>query len=318
MDKIKLVVTHANCLDGFTAGRLYATHSASAGEEYSVYAWDVNTPFSGRLDTASSVVFLDCCPTLAMLETWPVDVPLHIIDHHASTASRLADLRKGPAADRLPENMFQLCFSNSQCASELVCEVLSIPAPWFVKHVADKDLWTWKDPLSKPITRALGSSYDFAGLMALPEEEARNRLIASGQSHLRSDAAAILSLASTAERLLVRPSPDEDWSPARVVRLPEDFSHWEILSELGETVATGTGMSILLQTNGKVSCRSVRGQTGSLDCNKFCQQFGGGGHANAAGGNLPALLQGNETEFTKAARQRILCSGSAPPRKSAE
>lgn len=312
MNKIKLVVTHANCLDGFTAGQLYSSYSAAAGEEHHYYAWDVNTPFTGRLDNAHSAVFIDCCPTLAMLETWPVDVPLHIIDHHASTTSRLADLRRGAAAGRLPENTLRLSFSSNQCASELVCSVIGISQPWFVQHVSDKDLWTWRDPLSKPITRALGSRYNFAELMSSPEEEARARLVAEGQSHLEADAAAILRLAGTAEKILVRLSENDDWQPARLVRLPEDFSHWEILSELGETLATGTGMSILLQTNGKVSCRSVRGQTGSLDCNQFCQQFGGGGHANAAGGNLPALLQGPETEFTRDLFDPLLCVG--PPR----
>jgi hypothetical protein len=185
-----------------------------------------------------------------------------------------------------------------------------------VKHVADKDLWTWKDPLSKPITRALGSRYLFDLLINEPEDHARNRLVADGQAKLEQDAADILHLASTATAIKARTG--EDWSDARLVRLPDDFNHWDILSELGETVAKDTGMAILLQGNGKVSCRSVRDKPGSLDCNKFCQQFGGGGHFNAAGGNLPALLDGVETEFTRGPKLQLYCRVIKTPESGEE
>jgi nanoRNase/pAp phosphatase (c-di-AMP/oligoRNAs hydrolase) len=45
----------------------------------------------------------------------------------------------------------------------------------------------------------------------------------------------------------------------------------------------GIGMVFLIQSDGKVSCRSTKGQIDAVNCATYCAQFKGGGHASAAG-----------------------------------
>ena len=65
---------------------------------------------------------------------------------------------------------------------------------------------------------------------------------------------------------------------------------------------SGTKMALFFRDLGhgkvKISFRS----TGSVDVNEFARQFGGGGHAKAAGAMLPGTLDGVRADVIAAAR----------------
>lgn len=314
-----LIVTHADCLDGFTASRIYSWYlRTTGGIGHQLHWWNPNTPFTVDLTKYRHVIFVDCFPSYDVARQWSEYNKIHIIDHHKSTVDTLRRLQNDYPNWKTHTGAVDI----DHCASELVCKVLSIREPWWVKHVADKDLWRWTHPNSKAITRALGSEYDFDALIGESQEVAEKRLIEAGLAAEASDALEIESLYASHIPILV--SLENEWFTARLVRLPDGFRSWDILSELGEKLATDVYISLMLQPNGKLSCRSKREASGgpneeqpnpkrqisSMDCNKFCQQLGGGGHVNSAGANFPALLESLDTEFTKPRAGRLAVYGA--------
>jgi oligoribonuclease NrnB/cAMP/cGMP phosphodiesterase (DHH superfamily) len=292
-----LLITHANCLDGFTAGQIYSRYlRKTGGLEPAVYSWNPNGPLEVDLAKYAHVVFIDCFPTYEVAKEWTEIDKFSVIDHHKSTADTLRRL-----AQEVPfwcqTGAYSGVVDLNRCASQLVCKELGITEPWWVKHVADKDLWLWANPNSKEITRALGSEYPFDLMMHESQEINEPKLIAAGKVLMEQDRLELETLFARSYRILV--SMENEWHRGQLVRLPEGFQSWGILSELGERMAEDVGIALLLQQNGTLSCRSKRGRPSALDCDKFCRQLGGGGHFNAAGAKFPVLLSGDDTEFTK-------------------
>lgn len=292
-----LFVTHANCQDGFTASQIYLHHLRSIDSlEPTIHPWNPNSPLEVDLSKYTHVVFIDCFPTYEVAKDWSEPGKFSVIDHHKSTVDTLNRLvHEVPFWGR--PDAYSGVVDMTRCASELVCSELGIPEPWLVKHVADKDLWRWAHPNSKEITRALGSEYPFDLMMHESQEINEPKLIAAGKALMEQDQLELETLFARSYRILV--SMENEWHRGQLVRLPEGFQSWGILSELGERMAEDVGIALLLQQNGTLSCRSKRGRPSALDCDKFCRQLGGGGHFNAAGAKFPVLLSGDDTEFTK-------------------
>jgi oligoribonuclease NrnB/cAMP/cGMP phosphodiesterase (DHH superfamily) len=277
-----LVVTHAKCADGFTAAKLFEkyTKDLSCEEEIIIFEWDLRAVEIPHLQEAKKIVYLDCFPSDSVLSQ--AKVPVTVIDHHVTNDEK----RRAHAEEftHLKEYLYDV----KKCASQLVCDYFHIAPPWIVEHVADKDLWTWKNPASRPIMRALEIPYDLEAVIN-DEEAQRSFLFVEGSRLLAEDEANYADLLSTIVKGEVL--FENVWHPVNVIYFPSGWNSGYLISELGARAALGVGMAMLVQEDGRISCRSSS-EPGAMNCAKFCELFGRGGHEHSAAFHLPNCHSG--------------------------
>jgi len=272
------IVAHAPCLDGYAASRLlFRTLST---EHTTIVDWNLRPDTLDKevLKASQVIYFVDCCPSPALVDELAENAQqIVIVDHHetnekAINASRVA----------LRGNVVRH-FNNTLCATELVCDYfVSTEQPWYVQHIGDGDLWRWKHKDSKAIVRALSVPLDLERLDQMNEDE-RRELVLRGEALLATDEAVVTTLAATREFIDV--FFENEWHRAAWLRLSRGFSDYRLLSDLGSRVANNVAIALLIDEHDKVSTRhnAMDNSVKPLHCGNFCKQFGGGGHAAAAG-----------------------------------
>lgn len=281
-----LIIYHSPCPDGMAAAWVFATYYRKTDDEEKLELHGADHGHAPPLDKAKGqkVILVDYCYNYeAMTALTNVAHSVTVLDHHASTE---------PLVDRLPGITFILSkeFSGCQLAWRYCLQPASPKAPWWIDHVADRDLFRWAIPTSKATTRALDALYAFdnirrlnlvTGLHDQAELEWMGRVLLSGD-RIRYD-----SLAQAAQaRTLV--CPDGQRFKAAYV-----FCDAKDASEVGDLLckqmdADGKAVYQLavlprydpLSDCFRVSLRSI----GDLNLVPIASQFRqGGGHARAAG-----------------------------------
>jgi len=276
-----LIVAHYPCNDGFVASRTLAGNVLNP----QIFDWNLRPETLPNLHGHAQVFFVDCCaPPEALAGLRNVTV----IDHHETNLKATEGIQNA-----------RLIFSSTQCASELVYEFLELEKPWYIKHIADHDLWRYGKPECHPdsqaIVRALPKPLNLDELDAASDEW-KAELVRRGEALLASDAEAIAAIVATSQPITVQLAGM--WHLANWARLPPDFSEWRLLSRLGDVLAQNVAMALVIAPDDKVSCYSVRSQPQAISCADFCKQFGGGGHLTAAGCVLKdAYVYGLSGEF---------------------
>jgi len=152
-------------------------------------------------------------------------------------------------------------------------------APWLVDYTEDRDLWRWQLPDSREITTGLRSyPLDFAmwDNLDAADELALKILTAEGKAILRSEAVEIANHVRRAVTVTIAGHA----VPA--------VNATVLFSDIAGTLAMDApfGVAWFVRDDGKVQF-SLRSRNGGVDVSEIAKSFGGGGHAAAAGFELP-------------------------------
>jgi len=260
--KMDLIVYHKDCPDGFCAAFLAKRCYADA--ELSGCTHGEPIPFNE----------VDCKDVLVVDFSWKRDDCLllknmaksfRILDHHKTAEAELKGL---PFAT----------FDMNRSGAGLTWDVLfpNQPRPWYVDYVEDRDLWHWALPRSKEVS---------GFVMALPHTiEAWSVLDSMTWEQAAEKGDAIrLHIEHYIEKVAAQAQFGSlDGNTVAVVN-----AAYPNISDVGnrlcETAEIGLGWFERGDGQIQFSLRSV----GDLDVSAIAKRFGGGGHKNASGFQVP-------------------------------
>lgn len=260
---IDTIIHHADCPDGFGAAFVLKQKFPEAQLVPAFHG----KPIDESLVKGKRVLVVDFSwkreETLRLKD---LAKSMFILDHHKSAEKEL---------EGLPFATFDMSRSGIQLAWDFAFP--NEPRPWWVDYTADRDLWRWELPDSQVIN---------AFIMTLPHT-------IEGWSQLREvtfEGARLLGTGARAqidhyvEKTTAQALPgvlDGKW--VKIVNVP----YPNISDVLGKLVDDGAdvGVGWFVREDLKVQF-SLRSE-GDLDVSKIAENYGGGGHRNAAGFQLP-------------------------------
>lgn len=275
----QLVIYHANCSDGFTAGLIAyeGLSKANASTSFEVLPIDVArlSEEIDRLPPAAHLISFDLAFSQATFDKLLVKYPTAVVyDHHKSTAETC---RPHP----------QLHFDNNVSGAMLAWRYYhgDEKPPALVRYVQDRDLWLWQMPGSRAVNawlypelkKMFGSATAFTGAMHLLTGDVWVRgAWKRGESILQVDADNVEAIA---RNHYVKRVGEHD------VAIVNSAVYG---SELGEKLAAAHDYALIwwVQRVGEVNV-SLRSRKGGADVSVVARGHGGGGHANAAGFKMP-------------------------------
>lgn len=264
---MKIVIYHADCLDGLGAAwvafRKFAKQARYIPARY-------GDPLP-NIQAGDSVYILDYSfPPEVLFEAASRAESITLLDHH-QTAIKAYDgyLKK----NSLPDN-FKLIFSNELSGCVLAWHFFEAEqeVPPLLKHIQDRDLWLFELPGTREITTALYNRmpFQFESLNGLD----LNELLSEGKQQVK------LFDKEVSRLFKHRHKTKLSSFSGLAVNAPAMYS-----SELGNLLAKSSGtFGMTYQFNGERSqwvC-SLRSM-GDFDVGALAEQFGGGGHKNASG-----------------------------------
>jgi oligoribonuclease NrnB/cAMP/cGMP phosphodiesterase (DHH superfamily) len=185
---------------------------------------------------------------------------LQVLDHHITAQQALTGLSYAH---------FDLSKSGAVLAWEWAH---GTTPPWLLQYVQDKDLWTWKLPLSREISAGLNSyPYDFAVWDSLKKET----LEQEGRAILRFEHEMVGKVLPHA--VLVR------FEGATVPCVQSAI----LTSQIGERLSPGRPFCLIWHDREGRRYFSLRSEEKGADVAKIAVKYGGGGHTHAAGFSVP-------------------------------
>ena len=283
-----LIIYHRDCPDGFCAAfvakkrypeaRLLGCTYGEAPPMDEVRWKDVLVvDFSWDRDT---VIAMACSAT-----------SFEVLDHHKTAQQNLAGLDCAT---------FDMNRSGAALAWD---KLFSGPRPWYVDYVQDRDLWQWKLPNSKEIS---------AYVMALPHTiEAWSELdTITAEDAARLGVGVRKQVEHYIEKIAAQAREGNFWDFKTAVVNAPYTNISDVLNRLCEQ-GYDVGLGWFERKDGRVqfSLRSI----GDTDVSLIAKNYGGGGHKNAAGFELPlaegrALVDsvlGRNTSFDWGALQKL-------------
>lgn len=266
------VLYHGRCPDGL--GAAWAVREILGDKaQYIPMEYDSSPPnVSGR-----DVVIVDFSfkpMTMRILEEQAKSVTL--LDHHASAKTMLADYQCLCGTTHL---QFDMDRSGAMMAWNHFHEGKEPPA--LISHIQDRDIWTWKDPLTEPFLRQLDTmplTFETFDHVASLDKAGYDAFVEKGKGLCEQFKTFCQGFMDMAQPLHI------DGIDGVQVSASHHFT-----SEVGSMLAkkTGTFACIWYVQNPetiKVSLRSID----DTDVSEVAVRFGGGGHKHAAAFKIPA------------------------------
>ncbi|HEY3115387.1 MAG TPA: DHHA1 domain-containing protein [Chloroflexota bacterium] len=263
-----IVIYHGDCVDGFTSAWAFRTLSPDAESTYvPAKHGDVPPPVSGAW-----VYILDFAyPRSILLQMAEQAASLLVLDHHKTAEADLAGL---------PFCEFDMQRSGAGITWDHFAQ--GKPRHWLIDVVEDRDLWRY----------AYGDTTleAIAYISTLPMTfEAWDKLAADDMTGVAEKGRAIRSYIENYSEVACR---DAVFRPLGGFTVPLiNISHQQASDHINHLLSlhpeAAFAGSFFLRADGRwqFSLRSVR----EFDVSAVAQQFGGGGHRNAAGFNVATL-----------------------------
>jgi len=268
-----LIIYHADCSDGFCAAWVARKAiTPKLGEHDSLYFLPAyhGDPLPNPMEYAGKDVYiLDFSYKGRQLE----EICKHanrvvLLDHHETAEKELADF----------QGKISIVFDKSKSGARLTWEHFfhDTRVPWLVRYTEDRDLWKWQLIDSKPVNANLRSHLqDFDlwdTLETLPES---NRIwgefVDEGKAILRDQERVITSLAYRAYEI--------ELAGHKVLCLNTPIYQ----SEIGAILAEDRPFGATYFETATHRIYSLRSTEQGINVAEVAKQFGGGGHAHAAG-----------------------------------
>jgi uncharacterized protein len=261
MAKDIIVISHANCADGFCAAWIAHTRFGEDADYLFANYGEPAPEVTGR-----RVYILDFSyPRDTLLKIGEQARVLALLDHHKTAEADLKGLSFA---------FFDMNHSGARLAWDFF--MTSGPRPWLVDYVEDRDLWKWALPDSREIS-ALIASYpnDFWEWDLLSGSD-RFEMANHGHAILRYQARQIEANVAHCRRVELD----------GILSIPciniTDRTISESLHQLAEQNGSPPmALGWFQREDGQFvySLRSI----GELDVSEIAKRHGGGGHRNAAG-----------------------------------
>lgn len=292
-DRFDLIIVHGNCIDGTCAAHILKTDKTEIF--FAVYNQSL-PDVKGR-----SVLMVDFAPSREIAIQMKIDAAeLIILDHHNTNEESLKGLDfavfdQSRAGCQLAwDYKYRMGYKMTDAEINANKWIILLPArPWYVDYVADRDLWEWKLPNSREISKAMlsGRLTSLYGFDKLKEIDP-NELALIGKNIIDYESSLLSSIAKTATKCRLI----KDTSSC-IGGVPISFSYkvvlcqcpFALISECGEYLYDNTpdiDFVCMYQYDPikDITFVSLRSSASSiLDLGQVCKQFGGGGHAKAAG-----------------------------------
>lgn len=271
-----LCIYHGNCADGFGAAWVVRRR---LGSEVEFYAASHGEPAPDT--TGKHVVIVDFAYSFDVLNAMAsTALSVLVIDHHKTAQADLAGVRPAPDPRRPgPLKGLHAVFDMHRSGAGLTWDYYfkGKPRPDLINHIEDRDLWLFRLEGTREITANLFSHpQDFKvwdELMATPVSTLRDEGAAIERSRQRE----LADLLRATQRRLVICGFDV---PA--ANLP--FTH---ASDAGNAMCAGEPFAAIYWDTPTGRSFSLRSTDAGEDVSAIARQFGGGGHRNAAGFNVP-------------------------------
>ena len=267
-----LCIYHGGCADGF--GAAWAVYKALGSEnvEYYPAVYQDPPPDVARRD----VIMVDFSYKRPVLEEIIAQArAVLVLDHHKTAEEDLDGLdgvRKG----------VEIQFDQSRSGAVLAWEWFHPheAVPRLLRHVQDRDLWKFKLPKTREIQACVYSyPQDFGTWDVLAarcdELVGWKMMVAEGSAIERNHQKNVASLVKSAQRTMVIGG----------IELPVANIPYMMASDAGHLLATAhpskIGVTYIDTKDGRTF--SLRSLDDGPDVSAIAKQYGGGGHAHAAG-----------------------------------
>ena len=274
MTKPILCIYHNNCADGF--GAAWVVRKALGEDQVEFYPGIYQTL---PPDTAGrDVVIVDFSYKWVELMKMGLSAKsILVIDHHKSAAEDLRNISQDAAEG-------DYCSINAKFSMDHSGAILTwkhyFPdqePPVLLKHIEDRDLWRFALPGTREIQANLFSHpYDFNVWDELMQTDMKT-LIADGKAIERKHFKDIDELLAVTQRRMVIGGHD-----VPVANLP-----YTLVSDAGHKMAQGEAFAACYWDTPDRRCFGLRSTPEGLDVSEIAKQYGGGGHRNAAGFQVP-------------------------------
>lgn len=256
-----LCIYHRNCTDGLMAAAI--VHRAFAGKvafhaaQYGEDAPDV---------TGKEVCIADFSyKRPVLLELLNQANRVVILDHHKTAQEDLYNLEHPKA---------EIVFDMNRSGAGITWDYFfpNMPRPKIVDHVEDRDLWRFALEGSKEIHKVLSILPNDVETWVKALDWDCNETIQKGRAFDEFFSAKVLELKDLQFKALI------GGFIVPVCNAPHYYA-----SELAGILAEGNPFAAVFSTNGHDEFWSLRSRGDGEDVSKIAQQYGGGGHKNAAG-----------------------------------
>lgn len=272
MKKTTLCIYHKDCSDG--AGAAWAVYNALGDRDVDYVACGYGAPPPDVSDYQHVLMVDFSYKRPELLEIASQVDKVTVIDHHDSAERELVDL-----PDHVEVN-FDMRRSGAVMAWDYFNADGLRHTPQLLKHVQDRDLWTWALQGTAEVSEALFSRpltiETFQEL--IDTDPGCSRLFNEGHALLRKKRGDVQALAQYVI-----------WDMIEGYEVPVVNAPWMFASDLGHELlqrypqAPFAG-TFMVHSDGtlKFSLRSDDGPN-RVPVNTIAEKFGGGGHPNAAG-----------------------------------
>lgn len=272
-----LVIYHGNCADGFSAAWCF-WHKYGHDADYVAGVYQQDPPdVTGR-----DVYLVDFSYKRAVVEQMLMQANfVCLIDHHKSAIEDLQPLFMQDSWTGEPKQLAYFTDLNRSGAT-LAWDYLfpHQSRPPLLGHVEDRDLWRFKLPGTREIQAAVFSyEYTFENwdrLMMADERELAT-LTAAGAAIERKHQKDVAELVKVCRRQM-QIGGFNVW----VASLP-----YTLTSDAGHLMAKGELFAACYWDTAAGRVFSLRSQDDGIDVSEIAKQYGGGGHAHAAGFKVP-------------------------------
>lgn len=283
-----LCIYHGNCADGF--GAAWVVRQAIPKAEFCAATYQAPPPDV----TDMRVVMVDFSyKRPVLLDMASKAESILILDHHKSAAEDLIDLPANVVA------VFDMERSGAMMAWQHFFP--EVPAPRLIEHIQDRDLWRFALPGTREIQANVFSyPYDFGVWDALMAADV-DTLRAEGAAIERKHHKDIAELVKVTKRRMVIGGFD-----VPVANLPYTLS-----SDAGHLMAHGEPFAACYWDTPDGRVFSLRSSDAGQDVSAVAKGYGGGGHRNAAGFQVPHshALGSNAPHQPRASRKAITSAG---------
>lgn len=274
-----LCIHHGNCADGF--GAAWVVRQALGAENVDFHPGHYGKPapdVEGR-----DVIIVDFSYPYELLVLLGHQArSILIIDHHKTAAEALARLQPAPAN-----------FSEWATSTQRVGTVFDMgrsgagmtwdfffpdqPRPPLISHIEDRDLWQFKLEGTKDVMAAVFSHpQDFASWDLLMADHI-NALRLDGNAIERKQQKDVSELVASNSRFIVIGG----------VTVPAINLPYTMASDAGHLLSQDQPLAAIYWDTAEGRQFSLRSTDAGLDVSAIAQQYGGGGHRNAAGFKVP-------------------------------
>lgn len=293
-----LCIYHGNCQDGFGAAWAVRHALGSHVEFFSGVYQDEPPDVAGR-----NVLIVDFSYKRQVLaQMAQVAKSIVVIDHHKTAEANLEPFTVQLCGDarfswadvpgifrdfsELGRPPILAHFDMTRSGAGMAWDAfLNTPRPRLIDHIEDRDLWRFALPKTREIAAALSSyPYDFGLWDSLMSEDLLPRLIADGGAIERKHRQDIANLLPVVQREMTIGG----------LRMPVACLPLTLTSDAGHKMAAAAdGAAACYWDTSEGRVFSLRSTDNGPDVSAIAKEYGGGGHARAAGFRMPLGWEGD-------------------------